>query len=216
MKKYINILLFSLICITASLFCCSCTQTKNILREPYPGFTWKDFSGAGLTLKVQENSSIKFTSDSDTIYIKKYVDNKQPILSPVIKVYTLKNNDINTLLSSLKPNNDFNINNSWYKLNNCEFIKIKQANSAIQKYILTPKGNAKIEMDNLSPKEPIPHTCGGYGVGNSGTRYFVTFNDLPEKAVFVEIGQDMPLFDENSIKPICKNSSHDTLETTLK
>ena len=201
MKKYFNILLSGL-CIVTSLLCCSCIQAKSDLREPYSGFIWKDFSGAGLTLKVQENSSIKFTSDSDTIYIKRYIDNKKPILSPVIKVYTLKNNDINSLLLMLTPKNEFNITNSWYKLNNCEFIKIKQDNGAIQKYVLIPKGDAKIEMDNLSPKEPIPYTCGGYGVGNSGARYFVIFNDFPKKAVFVEIGQDMPLFDENFIKPL--------------
>ena len=204
MKNYINRLLMIFIFIGITTFCCSCTQTKSTLREPYPGFIWKDFSGAGLTLKVQENSSIKFTSDSDTIYIKKYTDNKQPILSPVIRVYTIENNDINSLLSTLTPNNELNITSSWYKLNNCEFIKIKQDNNALQKYILTPKGDAKIEMDNLSTKEPIPYTCGGYGVGNSGARYFVTFNDFPEKAIFVEIGQDMPLFDENSIKPLYK------------
>ena len=201
MKKHFSILLFSLIYITAALLFCGCSQVKN-MREAYPGFVWKDFSGAGLTLKVQENSSIKFASNSDTIYIKKYANNKQPILNPVIRVYTLKNNDINSLLSMLNPKNEFNITNSWYKINNCEFIKVKQDNNTFQKYILIPKGKAKIEMDNLSPKEPIPHTCGGYGVGNSGTRYFVTFNNFPQKAVFVEIGQDMPLFDENSIKPL--------------
>ena len=203
MRKYFNIL-FALICITVSLLCCSCAQTKSALREAYPGFIWKDFSGAGLTLKVQENPFIKFTSDSDTIYIKKYADNKQAVLTPVIRVYALKNNDINSLLSTLTPNNEFNITNSWYKLNNCEFIEIKQDNSVLQKYVLIPKGDAKVEMDNLSPKEPIPYTCGGYGVGNSGARYFVIFNDLPKKAIFVEIGQEAPLFDENSIKPLHK------------
>lgn len=206
MKKYINILLFNIILITTSLFCYSCIGIKDTLRKPYPDFSWKNFSGAGLALKVQENSSIKFTSDSDTIYIKKYLDNKQLVLNPVIKVYTLKNNDINNLLSTLTPNNDFNITNSWYKLNNCEFIKIKESNNTIQKYVLTPKGDAKIEMDNLSPKEPIPYTCGGYGIGNSGTRYFIVFNDFPKKAIFVEIGQEMPLFDENSIKPLTRKN----------
>ena len=205
MKNYINILLMIFIFIGITTFCCSCTQTKStLLREPYLGFIWKDFSGAGLTLKVQENSSIKFTSDSDNIYIKKYPDNKQPILSPVIKVFTIENNDINSLLSTLMPKNEFNIINSWYNLNNCEFIQIKQGNNAFQKYILKPKRDAKMEMDNLSSKEPIPYTCGGYGVGNSGTRYFVIFNDFQEKAIFVEIGKDMPLFDENSIKPLYK------------
>ena len=195
-----KILLF-LIFTTVSLFCCSCKNTANYLQEPYPGFTWKNFSGAGLNLKVQENPSIKFVSDSNTIYIKKYTDNKQATLNPVIKVYALKNNNISSLLTFLKPKNDFMIDSSWYNIENCEFVKFKQ-NKNSQKYILIPKGAAKDAMDALSPKEPIPFTCGGYGVGNSGARYFIVFHNLPHKAIFVEIGQDMPLFDENSIKPI--------------
>ena len=34
----------------------------------------------------------------------------------------------------------------------------------------------------------------------SGSRYFEIHENHPDKAVFVEIGQDAPLFDENSIE----------------
>lgn len=46
----------------------------------------------------------------------------------------------------------------------------------------------------------MPFTCHGWGVGNSGARYFEVFHTHPQKAVFVEVGQDMPLFDEQSIQ----------------
>lgn len=200
MRKCIHIFLLSCIAISVSLFSCGCSNMpKKTLREPYSGFVWKDFSGAGLTLRVQENSNIKFVSNSNTIFIQRNDTNNKEILYPVIKVYTLKNNSIDSLLSSLSATNYLNIDSSWYALENCEFFKFKQDNDA-EKYILKPKGNAEVEMNKLSPKEPIPYTCGGYGVGNSGTRYFIVFKKFPSKAIFVEIGQEAPLFDEESIK----------------
>lgn len=48
-------------------------------------------------------------------------------------------------------------------------------------------------------EEPVPSTCSGWGVGNSGMRYFEVQDSHPDRAVFVEIGQDAPLFDESSI-----------------
>lgn len=179
----------------AILFC-GCTYSKIPSREPYTGFEWKDFKGAGLSLKVQENEKIKFTSNTDTIFIK----SKDGITHPVIKVYNIGNNEINNLLTTLKPIPELETNNNWFNIQNCKFTQVKQYNSS-KIFILSPKNQAKIDMEKLSPKEPIPYTCGGYGVGNSGARYFITFNNLPNKAVFVEIGQDAPLFDETSIKP---------------
>lgn len=186
--------LISIFCF--GLLCCGCSHINNAYREPYPGFHWKNFQGAGLSLKVQENEKIKFTSNADTIFIK----SKDGTTHPVIKIYDIKNNEINNLLTTLKPIPELETNNNWFNIQNCEFTQVKQYNSS-KIFILSPKNQAKIDMEKLSPKEPIPYTCGGYGVGNSGARYFITFNNLPNKAVFVEIGQDAPLFDETSIKP---------------
>ena len=192
---YMNKKLISIFCF--GLLCCGCSNINNPDREPYPGFHWKNFQGAGLSLKVQENDQIKFSSNSDNIFIQ----SKDGLTHPVIKVYNIENNNINSLLHSLKPIPELETNNNWFNIQNCEFTNVKQHNNS-KIFILSPKGQAKIDMEKLSPKEPIPYTCGGYGVGNSGARYFITFDRLPNKAVFVEIGQDAPLFDEYSINPI--------------
>lgn len=186
--------LISIFCFV--LLCCGCSNINNQDRKPYPGFHWKNFQGAGLSLKVQENEQIKFTSNSNSIFIQSKDGTKQPI----IKIYNIKNNEIKSLLTTLTPNNELNINSSWYNIKNCEFIKFDQ-NRNSKMYILTPKDEAAIDLANLSSKEPIPYTCGSFGIGNSGYRYFIIFKQLPNKAVFVEIGQDAPLFDETSIKP---------------
>ena len=195
--KVVKTLTYLFIC----FLCCSCSYNNTSQREAYPGFVWKEFTGAGLSLKVQENSYIKFKSNSDTIFIERQEKENPFSQQPVIKVFKLKNNDINNLLTSLKPQKDFMIINSWDKIENCEFLKVKE-NSQSQIYLLKPKGIAKTEMDKRCPIEPIPYTCGGYGVGNSGARYFMRFKNLPDNAIFVEIGQDAPLFDETSIRPI--------------
>lgn len=55
------------------------------------------------------------------------------------------------------------------------------------------------EIDSLSTLEPIPSTCNGWGIGNSGIHYFEIYDICPNKVLFVKIGQDAPLFDEESI-----------------
>ena len=58
----------------------------------------------------------------------------------------------------------------------------------------------------MKKQEPVPSTCNGWGTGNSGMRYFEIYDNVPDKAVFMEIGQDAPLFDENSIE-LCETET---------
>lgn len=44
--------------------------------------------------------------------------------------------------------------------------------------------------------------CGSYGVSTLGVRYFVTDLRWPDRAIFVEEGQERPLFDPSSITPL--------------
>lgn len=47
--------------------------------------------------------------------------------------------------------------------------------------------------------EPV---CGPYGVSTHGLRFFVTDLHWPKRAIFVEEGQERPLFDPSSITPL--------------
>lgn len=76
--------------------------------------------------------------------------------------------------------------------------------------MLTPSGEYARKMEQVMKEEPVPSTCNGWGVGNSGMRYFEVHDSHPDKAIFVEIGQDAPLFDENSI-----SFTDDTCETDV-
>jgi len=44
--------------------------------------------------------------------------------------------------------------------------------------------------------------CGPYGVSTHGVKYFVTDLRWPDRAIFVEEGQERPLFDPTSITPL--------------
>ena len=64
---------------------------------------------------------------------------------------------------------------------------------------MVPVGDYATEVRAQMQSEPVPAPCNGWGVGNSGQRYFEIHDSNPDKAIFIEIGQDAPLFDENSI-----------------
>ena len=72
---------------------------------------------------------------------------------------------------------------------------------------MVPDGEYATRINEWMQKEPVPVTCNGWGVGNSGNRYFEVHDSRPDKALFVEIGQDAPLFDENSIEFTTESSS---------
>ncbi len=63
-----------------------------------------------------------------------------------------------------------------------------------------PAGAYGDSIDAQMMMTPVPSTCSGWGIGNSGMRYFETFAKSPGRILFVNIGQEQPLFDEASIK----------------
>jgi hypothetical protein len=88
----------------------------------------------------------------------------------------------------------------WVPEEQCQFTE-DQANSTdtVTRYILKPTGPALEKFETLAREEPIVSTCGGYGMGNSGVRRFEIHASNPERALFLELGQEAPLFDEETI-----------------
>lgn len=89
---------------------------------------------------------------------------------------------------------------NWADSLTCDFREVKSNRAGVTRYILEPTGKSAKKLADRGQHEPVPFTCYGWGVGNSGARYFEVFHTHPQKAVFVEVGQDMPLFDEQSIQ----------------
>lgn len=167
-------------------------QNYTPARKAYDGFAWKELSGGGLNLWYQTNENIRLIADSSLPGI---VMVRKGDSSPhrVIQVFDLPNNSINDVLDILTKSKD------WDKSQTCKFKQTESPRNDVKRYLLIPDGNYATRINKLMQTSPVAKTCNGWGVGNSGMRYFEIHADNPSKAIFIEIGQDAPLFDENSI-----------------
>lgn len=161
-------------------------------RKPYEGFVWRKLSGAGLTLWAQENAYIRLIADSSLPGIV-MVREGDSTPHPLIRIFDLPDNDINDIIETLSESEN------WDKWQTCQFEELKSGRKDIRRFVLRPSGDYAAKVEAEVKTAPVPATCNGWGIGNSGMRYFEIHASHPDKAVFVEIGQDAPLFDENSI-----------------
>lgn len=162
-------------------------------RRAYEGFEWTGLSGAGLQLKVQTNENIRFLADPSLPGIV-MVRNGDSSPQMKIRVFDLPSNDISDVLKYLETTD------GWDMSQTCAFREIPSGRRGISRYVLVPDGEYAVSAAREMESSPVPCTCNGWGEGNSGHRYFEVHENNPGKAIFVEIGQDAPLFDENSIE----------------
>lgn len=161
-------------------------------RKAYDGFIWKKLSGAGLTLWGQENENIRLIADGSLPGILMVREgDKTP--HKLIQIFNLPNKDINDVIRTLEKTE------KWDKQQTCKFEETKSMKKGVRRFVLLPDGDYAMEIKEKMKSEPVPAPCNGWGVGNSGKRYFEIHDSNPDKAIFIEIGQDAPLFDENSI-----------------
>ncbi|HIW19617.1 MAG TPA: hypothetical protein IAA49_03620 [Candidatus Alistipes pullicola] len=162
-------------------------------RTAYEGFTWEKVSGAGIQLWAQRNPNIHIVLDdnSQSAFVER--GGEQPSRWMVIKVFTLKDKNIDDVLRQLQQSPE------WDTTQTCAFEEGKSNRKGVKRYDLVPTGDYAKKIQDLSSQEPIPSTCNGWGMGNSGIRYFEIHDNYPDKAIFLEIGQEAPLFDEQSI-----------------
>lgn len=165
---------------------------NGTLRKPYDGFQWNVLTGAGLTLKVQSNENIRLMADPVLPGIV-MVRNGDAMPHRLIQVFDLPDNNIEDVIKTLEKTD------KWDKSQTCKFREIKSDREGVKRYVMVPDGDYAVKMEKLMKTEPVPSTCNGWGVGNSGQRFFEVHETNPGKAVFMEIGQDAPLYDENSI-----------------
>lgn len=199
---------------------CACTNTSNrkvgeqpaadslainyrLVRAPYEGFQWMQVKGCGLSFWAQYNGQIRIMVDPAIPGVV-MVREGDAVPHRVMQLFSLKSRSIDDVITSLRQQP------GWDETQTCVFKEVKSSRSGIHRYVLTPSGEYARKMEQVMKEEPVPSTCSGWGVGNSGMRYFEVHDSHPDKAIFVEIGQDAPLFDENSI-----SFTDDTCETDV-
>lgn len=161
-------------------------------REAYEGFEWERVTGAGLSFWAQCNPEIRVMADA-SLPGAVVVRNGDAVPHKVMQVFPLKNRSIEDVIPLLR------MQDGWNDSQTCQFKEVESGREGFKRYLLVPAGSYATEVEKQMKEEPVPSTCSGWGVGNSGMRYFEVQLSCPDRAVFVEIGQDAPLFDENSI-----------------
>lgn len=166
---------------------------RKALRTAHDGFEWRELKGAGMRLMVQKNEKIRLMADPQLpgIVMVRDGDTKPHRL---IQVFEIKGNDINEVIDVIEKDG------GWDKSQPGIFKQVESGREGVSRYVMIPDGEYATETNRQMKSEPVASTCNGWGVGNSGYRYFEMYDSNPGKVVFVEIGQDAPLFDESSIE----------------
>lgn len=173
-----------------------CGAIYRPTREPYDGFEWEYVFGKYMAFWAQKSSDIRVVA-SDSLpeaFIERFENGRFVPIAKIIEIFELENQRIESVLSTLQRSSE------WSDCDCCKFHKIKSNSVDVDRYVLKPTGRVLREFRARGATEPITTTCGSWGEGNSGVRYFEIHKNHKDKIVFVEIGQEMPLFDENSLK----------------
>ena len=155
-----------------------------------------------LRLWAQCNENLRIVTDASIpgARIERMGNGHKQTSDPVIQILDIPGKDIHSLIPFLQSHPRILMDKNWTDSLTCDFREVKSNRTGVTRYILEPTGKSAKELADRGQHEPVPFTCYGWGVGNSGARYFEVFHTHPQKAVFVEVGQDMPLFDEQSIQ----------------
>lgn len=162
-------------------------------RAPYEGFRWERVSGAGLDFMAQRSSQLHVEIDT-CMPGAVLVDSMGNRLDTLLRVFPLEHGHITDLMAEFKRQP------GWDDSQSCRLMEVDSEWKDRRRYVLVPDGEYADSINSIMLDGPVTSTCSGWGIGNSGMRYFEVFSSCPDKALFVEIGQELPLFDESSIR----------------
>lgn len=183
-------------------------EQKMSLQPAFEGFEWTELSGSGLRLMAQRSEEIRLLADPSLPGIV-MVRKGDAVPHRVIQVFSLKNQDINDVIGLLEDSG------GWDKSQTCRFREVESGRTGVRRYMLVPDGEYAKKIDGLMRRGPVSETCNGWGSGNVGSRYFEVYDSHPDKAVFVEIGKESPLFDAGSITLTDKSDNGTPLSSDL-
>lgn len=190
MKRFVRLFLL----ITACSLLAACTHgIYHPDRKPYDGFRWEHISGAGLDFWAQSSDRLRIVTDS-TLPGAVLVNGAGLRLDTILRVFQPNGALPDSLIALLRRQP------GWDEGQTAGLKEITSPWKGRRRYVIVPAGAYGDSIDALMLTTPVPSTCSGWGIGNSGVRYFETFAESPGRILFVNIGQERPLFDEASIK----------------
>jgi hypothetical protein len=177
------------------------TEAYKPAREPYAGCAWELQTGAGISffgqrcIDADRTLSLGVSESLPGVFLEEATVDGPVAIDEVIRIFTIPGGDISAVIPVLAQSE------SWDRSEGCAFIRNEAESTAlVTRFDLKPTGDALAKYLAAAAAEPVTSTCDEYGMGNSGIRYFEVHASNPEKAVFLELGQEAPLFDEHSIR----------------
>ncbi len=175
------------------LYASSVDESDRPSRPAYAGFHWEYLSGNGLGCWAQRNDSMRLMIDPDVPGVV-VVRDGEATPRVVVRMFDLPDGRIESLYARLSREP------GWHPDEPGRFQERSCDRPGVRRFVLVPDGAYARRVAEWMSREPVPSTCSGWGIGNSGMRYFEIQEAHPDKAIFVEIGQDAPLFDEESFR----------------
>ncbi len=190
------------------------TEVSEPSRPAYEGCIWKLSMGAGLKLFVQEcdfGTRKVRVAPSETLpgYLIEHDDGQGfRAVADAIQIFRLNDGQtIDDLLPQAAGKDQGVLEGA-----SCAFASYgtsagaaSPAKEGVRRFQLIPTGETAREYQDWQKEHPeeVPEPpCGRYGISAEGSRYFEIQDAHPQTVIFVEIGQEAPLFDESSIEAL--------------
>lgn len=153
---------------------------------------WKGVTGAGLKVSARQSNNFRVLADPSLPGMVLVKDGEaRPVR--LVEVVDTYNRGIDGVLDNLRARK------GWTKNLTCRFREIGSCRQGVRRYVLVPDGEYADSVCSRAVNGRVGATCGGWGIGDSGIRYFEIYDANPSKAVFVDMAAAGCALDENSI-----------------
>lgn len=155
---------------------------------------WREGGGIGLWAETCRFNGATWQVIWDEDLTAFVTTNNDTVISLAVQAFTLPSGaSIAALSEKLVEAGSLDANHAciW------QAIALRPAQRTMAFHVLTPMDQAAL---NPTDSGDIPDTaCGPYGASTHGVRYFVNDFRSPDRAIFVDEGQERPMFDPASI-----------------
>ncbi|MFZ4120981.1 MAG: hypothetical protein ACOYKM_04890 [Caulobacterales bacterium] len=166
-----------------------------------PECAWQPFEGAGIVMWTQTCPGQRMVADapSGRVLREAVEDGALLATSEDIRVLDMPASGLAGLTAQLMLEGGAPAEASCTLNTAPAVIPLPQGR---QRYSLEPTGLTRSAWEGALTADEVPETppCGRYGVSHTGYRYIEIQAAAPTKALFVELGSEVQLFEPNSIQ----------------
>lgn len=168
-------------------------------RAPFDGCSWEYLSGGGIGLWSQKCSNNRVVVDAarQAAFMELTVDG-QTSRGEIARVFAIPEGGLPALAQTLVREGAGPTGSQCTLEAVAATTDIPQG---VARYTLVPTGQTKTAWDRAVASDTAPETppCGAYGVAIVGDRYIEVQAAHPDRALFVELGSEMSIYEPSTI-----------------